>query len=176
MQLLELCGRSGAVRAALAVLALLLAAGAGQTQTPPADVTGLWIDHTGQGAVEIAQCGARICGRVVWLKNPEHRSKSGKRICGTQVLGDLRRRPNSAWEDGWIYNPEDEERFSAALKLAERQHSHRHWATSASSCWARPSPGGGRPRRSIAAHRPIGRASLRVASLISCVIPLPRWR
>ncbi len=117
MQLLELCGRSGAVRAALAVLALLLAAGVGQTQSPPTDVTGLWIDHTGQGAVEIAQCGARICGRVVWLKNPEHRSKSGKRICGTQVLGDLQPRPNSAWEDGWIYNPEDEERFSAALKL-----------------------------------------------------------
>jgi uncharacterized protein (DUF2147 family) len=103
-------------RTTLACLAVL-AAGVGVAQPPSADVTGLWIDHTGQGAVEIAQCGARICGRVVWLKNPDHKSKSGKRICGAQVLGDLQPRPNNAWEDGWIYNPEDEERFSAALKL-----------------------------------------------------------
>jgi uncharacterized protein (DUF2147 family) len=103
-------------RTTLASLAVL-AAGIAVAQPPSADVTGLWIDHTGQGAVEIAQCGARICGRVVWLKNPDHKSKSGKRICGAQVLGDLQPRPNNAWEDGWIYNPEDEERFSAALKL-----------------------------------------------------------
>ena len=58
-----------------------------------------------------------MCGRVVWLKNPGHKSKSGKL--------DLRhadsRRPAAAagntWEAGWIYNPEDEERFSAAMKL-----------------------------------------------------------
>ncbi|MBO0763587.1 MAG: DUF2147 domain-containing protein [Hyphomicrobiaceae bacterium] len=91
------------------------------------DVSGVWIDHTGQGAVEIGPCGNlggstgpsnRVCGRVVWLKNPDHRSKSGKRICGTQVLGDLRQETGNAWESGWIYNPEDEERFSASLELA----------------------------------------------------------
>ncbi|HWE21218.1 MAG TPA: DUF2147 domain-containing protein [Hyphomicrobiaceae bacterium] len=89
---------------------------------PATDVSGIWIDHTGQGAVEIAPCGGpggnRICGRVVWLKNPEHKSVSGKRICGTQVLGDLRKDAANTWESGWIYNPEDEERFSASLQLA----------------------------------------------------------
>ena len=100
-----------------ACLALTLAAGGAAAQGPAKDVTGLWIDHTGQGAVEIAPCGDRICGSVVWLKNPAHKSKSGKLICGTQVLGDLQRQGANAWESGWIYNPEDEERFSAALKL-----------------------------------------------------------
>jgi uncharacterized protein (DUF2147 family) len=89
---------------------------------PATDVSGIWIDHTGQGAVEIAPCGGpggnRICGRVFWLKNPEHKSVSGKRICGTQVLGDLRKDAANTWESGWIYNPEDEERFSASLQLA----------------------------------------------------------
>jgi uncharacterized protein (DUF2147 family) len=99
------------------LLALALLVGGAAAQAPPADVTGLWIDHTGQGAVEITPCGDRICGRVVWLKNPSHKSKSGKLICGTQILGDLHRHPGNAWESGWIYNPEDEERFSAALKL-----------------------------------------------------------
>jgi uncharacterized protein (DUF2147 family) len=87
----------------------------------PADVAGVWIDHTGQGAVEISPCGAgnsRLCGRVIWLKNPDHKSKSGKPICGTQILGDLRKEGAHAWGEGWIYNPEDEERFSAAVELA----------------------------------------------------------
>jgi len=86
-------------------------------QAPATDVTGVWIDHTGQGAVEITPCGDRICGRVVWLKNPNHKSKSGKLICGTQILGDLQKHGTNTWEAGWIFNPEDEERFSAALKL-----------------------------------------------------------
>jgi len=105
--------------AAGAVLAAaVLLAGAGAAQGPPADVAGVWIDHTGQGAVEIAACGSRVCGRVVWLKNPNQKSRSGKRICGAQVLGDLQKRSPTTWESGWIYNPEDEERFSAALQLA----------------------------------------------------------
>ncbi len=109
--------KSSRVACGMLLLLTLLARGAA-AQAPAADVTGLWIDHTGQGAVEIASCGDRICGRVVWLKNPSHKSKSGKLICGTQILGDLQRHPNNEWESGWIYNPEDEERFSAALKLA----------------------------------------------------------
>jgi uncharacterized protein (DUF2147 family) len=81
------------------------------------DVTGTWIDHTGQGAVEIQRCGERMCGRVVWLQKPEHKSKSGHPICGTQILGDLQRQADNSWQGGWIYNPEDEERFSAEIKL-----------------------------------------------------------
>jgi uncharacterized protein (DUF2147 family) len=86
-------------------------------QSRPGNVTGVWLDHTGQGAVEIVPCGAKVCGRVVWLKDPKHKSKSGKPICGTQILGDLEKRTNDIWEAGWIYNPEDEEQFSAELKL-----------------------------------------------------------
>jgi uncharacterized protein (DUF2147 family) len=109
--------RSSVVACGAVVVAAGLAAGVA-AQGPAAEVTGVWIDHTGQGAVEIAPCGNRLCGRVVWLKNPAHKSRSGKRICGTQILGDLRREGAKAWGEGWIYNPEDEERFSAALELA----------------------------------------------------------
>ena len=98
---------------ALALLGLLLAAPAAHA----ADVTGTWIDHTGQGAVEIRPCGEQMCGRVVWLKNPTHKSRSGRPICGAQILGNLRRGEPNTWSSGWIYNPEDEERFSAEIKL-----------------------------------------------------------
>jgi uncharacterized protein (DUF2147 family) len=105
-------------RGSIAAGAAAMLAGGSVAQAPVADVAGVWIDHTGQGAVEIAPCGNRVCGRVVWLKNPEHRSVSGKPICGAQVLGDLRKEGRNVWESGWIYNPEEEERFSAALELA----------------------------------------------------------
>jgi uncharacterized protein (DUF2147 family) len=105
-----------------AILALALAglAGSVAAQGQATDVAGVWIDHTGQGAVEIAPCagGNRLCGRVIWLKNPDHMSRSGKRICGAQILGDLRREGANAWGAGWIFNPEDEERFSAAIELS----------------------------------------------------------
>lgn len=116
MYLLDSYNASKLAQSAVLGLALLVSGAA--AQGPGTDVTGLWIDHTGQGAVEITPCGNRICGRVVWLKNPTHKSRSGKLICGTQVLGDLQRHSGNAWESGWIYNPEDEERFSAALKMA----------------------------------------------------------
>ena len=115
MHLFDIHRAYKAVSAAFAGLFLSVAYAV--AQAPAGDVTGVWIDHTGKGAVEIAACGDRICGRVVWLQNPSHKSKSGKLICGTQVLGDLQRQGGNAWESGWIYNPEDEEKFSAALKL-----------------------------------------------------------
>lgn len=61
---------------------------------------GVWIDHTGRGAVEIAPCGAsapgaappppsakpvepvNLCGRIVWLQNPN----DGK---GKPLIDDL---------------------------------------------------------------------------------------
>jgi uncharacterized protein (DUF2147 family) len=105
--------RTVAHAALLALGALPLAA----LEARAADVTGTWIDHTGQGAVEIRPCGEHMCGRVVWLKNPTHRSRTGRPICGAQILGALRRDQANTWSSGWIYNPEDEERFSAEIKL-----------------------------------------------------------
>jgi uncharacterized protein (DUF2147 family) len=35
---------------------------------------GVWIDHTGRGAVEIIDCGGKLCGHLVWFKD----AKQGK--------------------------------------------------------------------------------------------------
>src|SRR5262249_10916003 len=33
---------------------------------------GVWIDHTGRGAVEISDCNGKLCGRLVWFKDPNN--------------------------------------------------------------------------------------------------------
>jgi uncharacterized protein (DUF2147 family) len=88
-----------------------------QQPSDPPDVTGLWIDHTGRGAVDIGPCGERLCGRIAWVKKPIERTKRGETLCGLQILGDLQRRPNNAWDAGWIYDPEEGERYDVEIKL-----------------------------------------------------------
>ena len=73
--------------------------------------TGLWYDHTGRGAVEITKCGEQLCGRLVWLKDAEH----AKQVCGIQILGDVKPMANGAWDNGWIYDPERDSKFSVEL-------------------------------------------------------------
>jgi uncharacterized protein (DUF2147 family) len=63
---------------------------------------GVWIDHTGRGAVEITDCGGKLCGRLVWFKDP----KSAKDGCNFQIIGDVRRVGANTWDGGWIVDPE----------------------------------------------------------------------
>jgi uncharacterized protein (DUF2147 family) len=121
----------------LSLIAWLLAAPATLAQqpapaTPPAATgpTGLWIDHTGRGAVEFAQCAEDLCGRIVWLKEPndkagqplrdtknEDRARRVQTICGLQIIGNLRLQSDGSWDRGWIYDPEQGERFDVELRL-----------------------------------------------------------
>jgi uncharacterized protein (DUF2147 family) len=73
--------------------------------------TGVWIDHTGRGAVEITECAGGLCGRIVWLKDAGHGS-----VCGTQVIGNAKRTAAGTWDGGWIYDPDKKARYSVELK------------------------------------------------------------
>ena len=55
---------------------------------------------------------------MVWLKDPEHKSQERQAHLRHAGPGRPAEAVRTAWESGWIYNPEDEERFSAALQLA----------------------------------------------------------
>jgi uncharacterized protein (DUF2147 family) len=109
---------------------------------PPAAVVpsnpyvGLWVDHTGDGVVEIASCSPeeanKLCGRIVWLRaptdsagrpltdgnNPEpaHRTRP---ICGLPILGALAAQPDGTYDTGWIYDPRQGKAFDVSLSLLE---------------------------------------------------------
>jgi uncharacterized protein (DUF2147 family) len=116
-----------------AAAALLLGLSAGAAGAAPPLETGVWINHTGKGAVEIRPCGPtgaaanRLCGFIVWLKEPNNRkgepltdgynpdpAKRKRTICGLPVLGSLQRVSNG-WDNGWVYDPEQGAQFDAAI-------------------------------------------------------------
>jgi uncharacterized protein (DUF2147 family) len=102
---MQLAKRTLTVVTSLAALALASAAHAAPS------ATGVWIDHTGRGAVEITECGSALCGRIVWLKDASHGS-----VCGTQVIGDAKPSGSGIWDNGWIYDPEKAAKYSVELR------------------------------------------------------------
>jgi uncharacterized protein (DUF2147 family) len=91
---------------ALAFVATIGAANAASASEP----TGIWIDHTGRGAVEISNCGGSLCGRVVWLKDA-----ANAKTCGTAILGNVKPMGGGRWDNGWIYDPDEGSRYSVEL-------------------------------------------------------------
>jgi uncharacterized protein (DUF2147 family) len=92
---------------AAALAAVLLTAGAAAAETSP---LGLWIDHTGRGAVEITECGGKLCGHIAWLKDGKNASS-----CGEQVIGDVKSVGGGKWDNGWIYDPDAESKYDVEL-------------------------------------------------------------
>jgi uncharacterized protein (DUF2147 family) len=89
---------------------IALATVAFSTLAAEASPVGVWLDHTGRGAVEISDCNGSLCGKVVWLREAGH----GK-ACGLQVIGDARAMAGGSWDGGWIYDPEKKARYSVEL-------------------------------------------------------------
>ncbi len=117
-------------RAGAAISAAILALCQMPSASAADQTTGLWYDHTGRGAVEIAPCGNALCGHIVWLKDLNDKSgrplrdgfngdakKRNRPICGLQVIGGLKLQKDGSWDEGWIYDPEKGESFDVELRM-----------------------------------------------------------
>lgn len=107
-----------------------------QQPSPTLQEAGVWVNDLGDGAVEIYICqdkANRLCGRIVWLKEPLNAQGVPKRdrynpkeamqnrpICGLPVLGNLARESDGGFDSGWIYDPKAGKSYSAAIRLAQR--------------------------------------------------------
>lgn len=136
----DLPSRNGLkIRASQSLAALFLTLGAGAASAAPPLETGVWINHTGKGAVEIRPCGQTgasaktLCGFIVWLKEPNNKrgepltdgynpdpAKRKRTICGLPVLGSLQR-VSSGYDNGWVYDPEQGAQFDAAIVAGKTQ-------------------------------------------------------
>ena len=93
--------------AAFCLPALMITA----TTASASDATGVWINDTGRGAVEIKPCGGALCGHVVWVKDG-----GDAKGCGRQIIGDAQPIKSGLWDNGWIYSPERKKRYDVELK------------------------------------------------------------
>jgi uncharacterized protein (DUF2147 family) len=122
--------------ARLAFLAVFLAAlaqgGAAARGSDPA--VGLWLTENGRAIVRIAPCEDSLCGRTVWLAEPERPDGAPKRdrrnpdpalrgrtLCGLVLFRDFMHAAPGVWEDGALYSPRHGETFSARLVARDRE-------------------------------------------------------
>ena len=98
---------------------------------PASKELGVWYDDTGDGAINIEPCGDKLCGKLVWLKEPlndkgqalfdRHNPDESKRkrpICGLPIFGDLKKQADGSWDSGWVYDPHEGKSYSFTFALA----------------------------------------------------------
>jgi uncharacterized protein (DUF2147 family) len=94
------------------------------------DIVGVWNTDDGLGAIEIAPCGAKRCGHIVWIKTPldengqplrdannPNPALKGRHLCGAKIVSGLTRQSDNSWDRGTIYDPEEGKNYSVAMKV-----------------------------------------------------------
>lgn len=60
-------------------------------------------------AVRVFECSGKLCGQIVWLRNPSLRTPA---MCGRTIIWNLRPSGDANWDDGWFYDPEDDKTYN----------------------------------------------------------------
>lgn len=117
---------------ALTLLAATTAFGAAQN-----GILGIWKTEKDESKVEIFQCGEKICGKIVWLKNPKYTDSNDGQV-GTPIIDRnnpdpaLRSRPliglqimdgftelgDNTWGNGTCYDPKSGKTYRGKIHLA----------------------------------------------------------
>lgn len=95
---------------ASAIAVFSLAPAAFESASAASDPTGIWMNDTGRGAIEIKHCGDTLCGNVVWVRNTADADG-----CGKQIIGNVAPVGGGHWDNGWIYSPEKGRKYSVEL-------------------------------------------------------------
>jgi uncharacterized protein (DUF2147 family) len=95
---------------------------------------GVWATEAEKSHVRIEACGAKLCGTVIWLKEPlddkgqektdirnADQGLRARKILGLAILSEFVKSKDdpAVWEDGKIYNPEDGKIYSCTLTVKD---------------------------------------------------------
>ena len=101
------------------------------------DILGVWFNGEKDAQIEIFKCGAKYCGKIVWLKDPNYPegSKDGvpgtpkidhhnpdpahqkDPIMGLQIVHDFVHAGEERWKDGKVYDPKNGKTYSGKMTL-----------------------------------------------------------
>lgn len=105
-----------------AVVAVALLGSLPALADPMADTIGRWRDSDGESEIAISRCGAALCGRIVWLKepridrfNPDEKLRA-RSLLGLQVLSGFKPDAGNTLS-GEGYNPADGKTYRTTLEL-----------------------------------------------------------
>ena len=103
----------------------------------PGNILGSWKTDGGDSRLELFKCGEKICGKIVWLKQPNYidskdgpvgkkkidrknpdPSLRGRTILGLQVMKGLTAKGRNRWGNGTCYDPETGKSYKCKMYLA----------------------------------------------------------
>lgn len=103
------------------VCALVVATSAASA-APPSNVQGEWLTGKDGGVVQIARCGAGLCGRIVGIRRapgePMPTDVHGHSQCGLTIITAATADADGIWH-GQITDPRDGHTYQARLSVDE---------------------------------------------------------
>ena len=104
------------------------------------DILGRWKTEHDESQVEIYNCGDKLCGKVVWLKEPFYKdSKDGppgtplkdsknsdpalrsRPIIGLRIMEGFRQIGENSWGNGTCYDPKNGKTYRGKIRLVSPQ-------------------------------------------------------
>ena len=99
---------------------------------PPSPI-GVWATENGFSHVKIEDCGGKLCGSLIWLKEPLNKegkdkidsqnpdlSQRSRKMLGLPLLnGFVSEGDGKVWSGGTIYNPDDGKTYSCKLTMQD---------------------------------------------------------
>jgi uncharacterized protein (DUF2147 family) len=96
---------------------------------PEERLIGTWWNTEKDAKIEVYRCGGKLCGKVIWLKDPirngapvkdENNSESAKKnrqIMGLEILSDFKFDGKDRWTGGQAYDPKSGKSYTSYLRL-----------------------------------------------------------
>ena len=125
------------MKTSLIVLFLLAVAASACFAATGDDVVGTWLNQDKDAKIQIAKCGDKYCGKIVWLKEPTYPPNSKEGTPGTEkvdrnnpdpalrktpemglvVVHDMQYAGGNLWNNGKVYDPKNGKTYNAKMTL-----------------------------------------------------------
>jgi uncharacterized protein (DUF2147 family) len=95
---------------------------------------GIWTNEIKEARFEIYKCGDKLCGKIIWLKEPNRDGKPkldinnpnpklrNRPLMGLAFIQGFEYDGDNKLDDGTIYDPQSGKTYSCYMKLEDKDH------------------------------------------------------
>jgi len=94
---------------------------------------GTWTNADKKAKFEIYECGAKLCGKIAWIKDPNQEdgkpkldinnpdaSLKNRPIMGMEFMKNFKQNEKDKWDNGTIYDPQSGKTYSCYIKIIDK--------------------------------------------------------